>query len=332
MGGAARVHPRRRGGGGHFIVHARKAILGLDTVKNRSAPRCGTSGCSRSCSTSRSCASVSTAASSRSTRRAPSWRRCSATLAVRVTLTLTLALALTLTLTLTLTRRPRVMLGRRARDEPYLFARAGELYGDMRGGPTRREVLRRYCDYAALPHPNANPNPNQVLRRYRDYAARAQQAGRVTPRPRRRRRARCSRLAPCPHPHLHPHPTLPHPTPLPHPNPHPHPHPHPRPTLTLTLPRPHPTPPQPGALLTPLGPLPRHALRQAVEPGAERDHAGARAAGQRAPTLTLTPNPNPNATSCRSARRAACPCPSWSRACRPRRWPTPCSTPGTSSS
>jgi len=41
------------------------------------------------------------------------------------------------------------MLGRRARDEPYLFARAGELYGDMRGGPTRREVLRRYCDYAA---------------------------------------------------------------------------------------------------------------------------------------------------------------------------------------
>ena len=108
-------------GVGHFIVHARKAILGLDTVKNRSVPplrhewvlalvqhfpqlRFSINGGVKSLDEAR------------------------ALLAQGV---------------------HGVMLGRRARDEPYLFARAGELYGDMRGGPTRREVLRRYCDYAA---------------------------------------------------------------------------------------------------------------------------------------------------------------------------------------
>ena len=105
----------------HFIVHARKAILGLDTIKNRSVPplrhewvlalvehfpdlRFSINGGVKSLDEAR------------------------ALLAQGV---------------------HGVMLGRRARDEPYLFARAGELYGDMRGGPTRREVLRRYCDYSA---------------------------------------------------------------------------------------------------------------------------------------------------------------------------------------
>eukprot|EP00908_Phaeocystis_cordata_P016743 Transcript_2806.p3 GENE.Transcript_2806~~Transcript_2806.p3 ORF type:complete len:234 (-),score=85.58 Transcript_2806:34-735(-) len=41
------------------------------------------------------------------------------------------------------------MIGRRARDEPYMFARAGEVYGVEGTGPTRREVLRRYSAYAA---------------------------------------------------------------------------------------------------------------------------------------------------------------------------------------
>ena len=112
------------------------------------------------------------------------------------------------------------MLGRRARDEPYLFARAGELYGDMRGGPTRREVLRRYCD----------------------YAARAQRAGCDAKTPAQEARAL---LAPRPHPHPHPHPN-----PYPHPHPHPKPKPKPKPK-----PHPQPSPSQARALLTPLSGL-----------------------------------------------------------------------------
>ena len=108
----------------HFIVHARKAILGLDTVKNRSVPPLRHEWVYRLVADFPHVAfSINGGIKSIEEARELLARGAHG-----------------------------VMLGRRARDEPYLFARAGELY-DGRSGPTRREVLARYSAYAAAAQP-----------------------------------------------------------------------------------------------------------------------------------------------------------------------------------
>ena len=108
----------------HFIVHARKAILGLDTIKNRSVPPLRHEWVLRLVADFPSL-------------------RFSLNGGIRC---LEEAQAL-------LERGVYgVMIGRRANAEPYMFARSGLLYGGE-AGPTRREVLDRYLAYCAVAQP-----------------------------------------------------------------------------------------------------------------------------------------------------------------------------------
>ena len=104
----------------HFIVHARKAILGLDTVKNRSVPPL---------------------------RHEWVLRLIDDFPALKFTLNggvTSLAAAAEL-----LARGVHgVMIGRRSSADPYMFAAAASLYGHGEAGPSRREVLERYMEYA----------------------------------------------------------------------------------------------------------------------------------------------------------------------------------------
>ena len=104
----------------HFIVHARKAILGLDTVKNRSVPPL---------------------------RHEWVLRLIDDFPALKFTLNggvTSLAAAAEL-----LARGVHgVMIGRRSSADPYMFAAAASVYGRGEAGPSRREVLERYMEYA----------------------------------------------------------------------------------------------------------------------------------------------------------------------------------------
>mmetsp|Transcript_14221 Transcript_14221/g.31969 ORF Transcript_14221/g.31969 Transcript_14221/m.31969 type:complete len:372 (-) Transcript_14221:557-1672(-) len=103
----------------HFIVHARKAILGLDTARNRSVP--------------------------------PLRHEWVFHLAAEFPhLRFSINGGITnLEQVTDLLRRGAysAMIGRRARDEPYMFAGAGLLIGEL-AGPSRREVLQEYVKYA----------------------------------------------------------------------------------------------------------------------------------------------------------------------------------------
>lgn len=127
----------------HFVVHARKAILGLDTSKNRSVPPLR-----------------------------HDWVARLADAFPDLSFTVNGGIH-SLAHAATLLRGGVVgaMVGRKARDDPMLFAQSGVLYGGgSEGGgpegggsesggpeavPSRREVLARYCAYADEAHASA---------------------------------------------------------------------------------------------------------------------------------------------------------------------------------
>ncbi|KAL1511455.1 hypothetical protein AB1Y20_006254 [Prymnesium parvum] len=105
----------------HFIVHARKAILSLDTVKNRSVPPLRHDWVLRLI------------------REFPN---------LRFTLNGGVA-SLQQAMELMEAGVHGVMLGRRANADPFMFARA-ELFHGALAGPSRREVIARYIRYCEL--------------------------------------------------------------------------------------------------------------------------------------------------------------------------------------
>lgn len=103
----------------HFIVHARKAILGLDTVKNRSVPPLRHEWVLRLVET---------------------YPRLRFTLNGGVT-------SLEQAAELIRQGAHAVMIGRRSNADPFLFARAGLLHGQL-ASVSRREVIASYATYA----------------------------------------------------------------------------------------------------------------------------------------------------------------------------------------
>ena len=125
----------------HFIVHARKAILGLNTTQNRSVPPLR-----------------------------HEWVRRLMADFPHLTFTLNGGVgsgvegghcdAIDQAAALLQSGFAGVMLGRRANAEPYLFARAGALFS-LEAGPSRREVLDKYLAYCARAE-RANWDDNSV--------------------------------------------------------------------------------------------------------------------------------------------------------------------------
>ena len=106
----------------HFVVHARKAILGLNTIQNRSVPPLR-----------------------------HDWVFALADEFPDLTFTVNGGISSIEEAMELLTRGGvhGVMIGRRANADPYLFARCGVLFSGE-AGPSRREVLERYFQYAPV--------------------------------------------------------------------------------------------------------------------------------------------------------------------------------------